>query len=160
MAGKQPLTFSTNALRPFVVAFGAFVALVALAPTAIVTLQWLALMPRGKVYTDPGSIIPGAAIVLWGVWLMTSNERVIVDAAAGTVEWRKSVFGFSWRSSMRRKEEIEAIEVKRISGVRSATYTFTARGAWGRRTVLSGARRASEQRVREMGKILEVPMQQ
>lgn len=137
--------------------FGCFVALVAFIPSAIVTYQWLTGTTPTGPHTDPAAAIPGMAIVLWGLAVATARAPVTVDGRAGTLTFRRAVFGVTYHTEVWRRDEIQAIEMVH------RTYSQQGWGAYlhsdrGNRALLDYSHRADPDQVRETARLLGIPV--
>jgi len=134
----EPLSYSTDGTQGIRVAFGVFVFLVALVPSSIVAAQWLSYSGQGaEPMTSAGSLIPGAAIMLYGLWVITHRERVVIDPRARTLTWIASGFGVTLKATEWSFDDVTDIELVRSSGVRNTGCFAQVKGPRGARMLLS-----------------------
>jgi len=156
-ASDQTITFPTTESRFIPIAFGTLVFLAGFAPSAIVACQWL--FPSGKPSTEAGSILPGTAIALLGIKMMTDRERVTVDGGNRTIVWKRSSYGVVWRTRTCRFDEIEAIEAVRITGLNYSYYDFVLRGPRNKPLLFTQTKKSSPGVVRDTAALLNIPVE-
>lgn len=136
--------------------FGGFIVLAALVPSLIVASQ---LLFTGKSSTDAGSLIPGAAMILWGMLMMTDRNRVTVHAEEQTLRWRRSFFGIVIREVTLTRREIAAVERIYIQGLKSSTYQYTIRTTQGRHRTLCVSSHYMPEEVSRAVYALDIPVE-
>lgn len=152
---NKTLTFSVNGNVGLTIAFGLFVATVALIPTSIVAYQWLTATSPAQIHTDPLAIVPGLAIVLWGLAMGTKRKTVTVNAEDGTLTFRSSIFGVTFRTEVWQRGEIEAIEIVRTSDVHR-NYRVFLQGKNRSQILVEESRRDDPKQVRETANLLHL----
>jgi hypothetical protein len=154
---NKTLTFSTTGSYAITIAYGAFIILIALIPSSIVAVQWL--LPPHQPSTDPASILPGIAVMLWGLKIMTMRENVTVNPEEASLTWKRSVFGVTWQTVTYRREEIDTIETTWTTGIKYGNYTFITRGHRFSRVLLDGTHDKFPHEVQETARLLNIPIQ-
>src|SRR5207253_1526248 len=108
-------------------------------------------------HTDPLAILPGLVIVFWGLALATERKPVTVNAEDGTLTFRRSVFGVTYRTQVWRRNEVEAIEIVGSSYNRTG-YSAYLQGDKGRQTLLDYSHWDAPEQVRKTAKSLHLPV--
>jgi hypothetical protein len=92
-------------------ALGVLIVFCGLAPGVIVLTQWQAWKPGDPpLPTDPRSLFFSLALMLWGTWVLTRRDTVIIDRAAKSLTWQQWAFGRCWRSVVRTAQQVRCIE--------------------------------------------------
>ena len=150
------ITFSIDGERGMKIAIGIFLMIAALVPSLIIIGQ---LLSTGKSSTDPWSLVPAGAIVLWGLSFLTDREWVTVNGEERTLTWRSARFWITWRTLTWQREEIEAIEIMPESPGKAYWHDITIRGRQGRLRLLSNTREYSPQVIRDTASLLDIPIE-
>jgi hypothetical protein len=162
MRAAGSMTISTVGGRGIYVAFGVFVFLIAALPTSIVGVQWLDYVRHGgeEPNTGAGAIVPGALIVLFGLWLTARRDLLTVDPVARTLTWKLVAFGVTLKSESWRWDEVDTIEVVSNSAIKNQGYSALVTGPRGTRTLLDYLHSASlfPDEIREISRLLGKPI--
>ncbi len=162
MRKETAVTLSVVGGRGGYVAFGLFVFFIAALPTSIVSVQWLDYVRHGgeEPHTGAGSIVPGALVALYGLWLVARRDLLTVDPVARTLTWALVAFGATLKSETWRFEEVETMEVVSNGSFKNQGYSAVVSGPRGTRTVLDYLHSPSlfPPEIREIGRLLDQPI--
>jgi hypothetical protein len=153
------LEYGTETSRKLAVAFGAFVAVVALIPTCIVLVQALTWREGdASLPTAPEGAVFGALLALWGVLVATRHERVTVDAKSRKLTWTKFAFGRAYRKVTWAFDDVTAIEIVESNSVKPQGCSAVASGPRGTRELVAyfHSRHAPPSALRETARALGI----